>query len=183
MKDLPKWEKKMMIFSRAAGCWGSCCPKGAKRSIKSLSSTWLRALPTLGMGENTGIQAGAATGRGTRLRSCRKEKTVSVLPLFSPPVPPFPAIFFSPLTLCSSFQVLLNSCFCFVLFVFVCTSSHVGSQFTNQGWNPPHHTVPPPHQKLRVLISGPPEKSLNSWLLRCLPSFQALSISLLMASL
>lgn len=137
MKDLLKWEKKM-IFSRAAGCWGICCPKGAKRSINSLSSTWLRAPPTQGMGENTGIHAGVATGRGTRLRSCRKEETISVLSLLSPPVPPFPAIFFSPLTLCSSFQVLLNSCFCFVLFLFVPQGMWDLSLPSRPGTHPPH---------------------------------------------
>ena len=45
------------------------------------------------MGENTRIHAGVATGRGTRLRSCRKEQTISVLSLLSLPVPPSPAIF------------------------------------------------------------------------------------------
>ena len=140
MKDLLKWEKKMMVFSRAAGCQGSCCPKGAKRSINSLSSTWLRAPPTQGMGENTRIHAGVATGRGTRLRSCRKEQTISVLSLLSLPVPPSPAIFFSPLTLCSTFQVLMNSCFCFVLFLFVPQGMWDLSLPSRAGTHPPTHT-------------------------------------------
>ena len=127
VKDLMKWEKKMMIFSRAAGCWGSRCPKGARRSITPLYPTWLRrALPPQGTGEDTGIHAGRAPGRGPRLRSCREEKTAPVLPALSSPVPPAPCrLFLSPHTLLlipSPFEFLFLFCF-----VFVCTSRQVGS--------------------------------------------------------
>lgn len=68
MNDLLKCEKKM-IFSKASGCWRTCCPKGAKRSNRSISSTWLRVLPAQGMGKDPKIYTGAAAGRAVRLRS------------------------------------------------------------------------------------------------------------------
>lgn len=156
------------IFSGQQQAAGGSAVKRA-RSINSLSSYLVEGTTNSKGWEKT---LGYRSCYRQRNQAKELQKGGNCLSVLSPLVTslsPHSTAFFSPLThLTPHSKSLLNSCFCFVCFCLYLKAC--GSLVYQPGLEPPH-THPPPHGSSESYSLDHHRKSLNSWLLRCLPSF------------